>query len=146
MKTDGVVRRAKKNDISRILFLGRNIKEFISSRQSKFYSKDELEDWIHKPKDNIILTVFIGNKLIGFLCAKIISKHWCMIDTIGVEQRYRGQKIGSKLLEKLYSILEKKNIYYAQAFGGLKHKGTRKFWKDRGFQEGKKFVWIEKNL
>lgn len=56
-------------------------------------------------KNNIIYLVYDGHKLIGYLVADIRffpdNRYGCYISYFYVSQKYRGKKIGSKLLEKL---------------------------------------------
>jgi len=140
------IRRANKNDLNKIYFLGINIKEFIVSKRRKFYEKNELKEWVKKSQDNIFLIVEYDKQIIGFLYAKLISNYWCMLDNIGIIDEFRSKGIGSMLLKKLYQILDKKRVCYLQALVGIEYKKTRKFWKKKGFKEGKKFIWVDKNL
>lgn len=138
--------RAQKKDAIRICAFGRKIKELSASKKARFHSKKDIEEWIKKPKDNITLVVFDEKKFIGFLYAKIMSNQWCMIDSLAIDDAYRKQGIGSLLLDYLFNILEKKEIWYVQAFVGLNNIKGRKFWREKKFKEGKKFIWLERNL
>lgn len=111
-----------------------------------FYKKEELEGWIMKPKGNILLVATEDDEVIGFIYAKVISPRWCMLESLGVEDKHRGKGIGTKLLENLYAILKEKGVDYIQALVGEEHNKSHEFWKRKGFVEGKKFIWIEKYL
>ena len=140
------IRRAKEKEAVKICALGRKTKDLAASEKAKFHRKKDIEEWIKKPKDNIVLVVFDGRKFIGFLLAKIMSSQWSVIDSVVLDQSYRGQGIGTLILDKLFNILEKKRIYYAQAFVGTENIKGRKFWQEQRFKQGKKFIWVEKNL
>lgn len=143
---DIIIRRAEMGDISKIISLGRNTKEFICSKKAKFYSRDEFENWIRRPSKNIILVIFQKGNFAGFLCVKIMSIHWCAIDTIAVKPEFRNFGMANLLLEHLYAILRKKNVCYVQALVGIEHTGTKKFWKAQDFQEGKKIIWFDRYI
>lgn len=138
------IRRARVRDISGIRGLGKTMEEFVCSPSVKFYSREELKEWIKKPKDNILLVAEINKKIEGFLYAKIMAREWCMIDNIGVKQDWRKKGIGKILLEELFKILKSKKVNFVQLFANLKHKKTINFWKNRKFNEGEKFLWLEK--
>lgn len=140
------IRLARVIDIPKIISLGKNTKEFICSKKAKFYSRDEFENWIKQPNKNIILVVFQKGNFAGFLCAKIMSIHWCSIDTIAIEPKFRNFGIANLLLENLYAILRKKNICYVQALARTKYIGTKKFWKAQGFQGGGKLIWFDRYI
>lgn len=140
------IRRVRVVDIPKIISLGRNTEEFICSKKARFYSRDEFENLIRLSNKNIILVIFQKGNFAGFLCAKIMSIHWCSIDTIAIEPKFRNFGIANLLLEHLYAILRKKNICYVQALAGTKYVGTKKFWKAQDFQEGKKLIWFDKYI
>lgn len=127
MKTNLKIRRAKKEDIPEILSLGTKIKEFVVSNETKFYHKDELEEWVKKPKDNILITATKDDMLIGFLYAKLISNNWCMLDSIGINKNYRINGIGTSLLNYLYKLIKKREVNYIQTLTDVKHRKTREF-------------------
>ena len=139
-------RRARLNDVPKILVLGKEAKELIASKTTKFYDKRELVDWIKKPKDNILLVAERDKVILGFIFAKIMSPNWCMIDGILVKRDERGKRIGTHLLERLNSILKKKKNYFLQLFVDAHCQKAFKFWQKKNFRRGKIFVWFEKDL
>lgn len=141
-----IINRAKKEDVAAIFELGQKIPELKYSKDSPFCEILEVDEWVADQKINIILTAKLGNKLVGFLIAKMLSKSWCALDDIAVAKKFRGQGIGNKLLNKLYDILKKKKINYINVLIGASYKRVRAFWRAKGFKETKKFVWAEKDL
>lgn len=138
--------QARKKEAAKICALGRKIKELSASEKARFHKEKDIEEWIKKPKDNIILVAFDEKKFIGFLLAKIMSSQWSMIDSLAVDPAYREQGIGSLILNELFNILEKKEVWYVQAFVRTENIKGRKFWQEKKFKEGKKFIWLERNL
>jgi len=141
-----IIRRAKEQDVEKIYAIGRKIHQFIYSKSSGFYSKKELREYIKKPKDNIFFVALREEKLVGFIYASIISQDWCMLDIIAVDPKFQDKGVGSLLLEELHETLKERKISYIQALVRAEFKKTREFWKRKGFKEGKRFIWIEKNI
>lgn len=139
------IRRAKRGDVREIYNLGSKVDELKFSKGA-FHGKDEFFEFINKPKENIILVAVRKDKLVGFLYARIISKHWCMIDNLAVKRGFRNRKIGTLLLNRLYLVLKERNVDYVQILEEIHHKKTRNFWKEKGFKEEKVFLWADKRL
>ena len=111
-----------------------------------FYDLEEIEEWVEKQKSNILIVAEENGFVIGFLYAKIVSSQWCMLESLGVDKAYRGKGIGTRLVDHLYGVLKERKIDYVQALVGEEHPISREFWKRKGFKEGKKFIWIEKDI
>lgn len=143
------IRRAKEKDINKIIKIGSELEDALKASKSNkchFHERLEFIEFIKKPKENILLVAEYNKQVIGFLYAKILTKDWCMIDNLAVEKEFQNEGVGTHLLNELYNILNNKKIAYLQCLIEINHKKTRKFWKDRGFKEGKTFVWVDKFL
>lgn len=140
------IRRGKPNDLDHVYKLGSRMKELNFSRKIKFHEKEEIAEWIKKPKDNLFFVAVDSRKVVGFIYAKIVDKDWCMIDNLAVDKNHRHQRIGTKLLDTIYNVLKKRKMWYTQALVEIGHHKTRKFWKEEGFRQGRTFVWYEKEL
>jgi N-acetylglutamate synthase-like GNAT family acetyltransferase len=140
------IRRGKLKDISQIYNLGKHAKELEFSKKMNFHDKVELKEFVTKTKDNILLVSISNKKVIGFLYAKIVSRTWCILDNLVVDEKFREEGIGSLLLEDLYKILKNKKVNYIQILEDIHHKKTREFWKKKGFKEEKKFIWADKRI
>jgi N-acetylglutamate synthase-like GNAT family acetyltransferase len=140
------IRKARKEDVDEIYHLGNKINQlkFSFSKKHNFHEKDEMTEWIRKPKDNIFLVSFQNERAVGFLYAKIIDCHWCLLDNIAVLPKYRKHGIGTMLLDSLYEILREQKIDYIQILEEVHHKKTRDFWKKKGFKERHVFIWADK--
>lgn len=141
------IRRAQPRDVDNIFNLGSGFKDSLKAskiRGEHFHEKSEFLEYIKNPKKNVLLVAEVDNKFVGFVCAELIDKEWCVLDNIAVDKKYQGRGIGTKLLDELYSILRKKKIFYIQLLAEKNHKKIQKFWKSKGFKEGKTFVWFDK--
>lgn len=143
------IRCAQKRDVNNIFNLGCKLEGSLKASKQKgehFHDKSEFLKFIKNPKDNVLLVAEIDNKFIGFIYAEIRDGNWCSIDNIAVDKKYQGLGIGTKLLNELYRILRKKKINYIQLLVEKNHKQTQKFWKSKGFKEGKTFIWFDRYL
>jgi N-acetylglutamate synthase-like GNAT family acetyltransferase len=141
------IRRAKLKDADKIYEIGSNMKELNFSNKFKFHQKDEIIEFVKKPKDNIFLVALIDEKIVGFLYAKILAYGqwgWCMLDNLAVEKKFRGEGIASMFLKELYKIMKKRKVHYVHILEDVHRKKTKKFWHDRGFKEERIFVWADK--
>ena len=123
-------------------------KEFMTSDGSKydFFDQDEIEDWARKRKGQIALVAEIDSQVVGFLLARLATRYWCLIEAVSVEDKFRKKGIGKKLLEELYKILKKEDIYIYQAFVRSDMKQPQIFWRKQGFKARKTFTWFDKRL
>lgn len=144
MKSKIIIRKARKEDINQIFKLGEQIPELKFSKKH-FHEKFELKQFT-KGNDNIFLIAEFNKEILGFIYAKILTKDWCMLDNLVVDEKYREHGIGTILLNELYKILKKQKVSYVQILEEIHHKNTRNFWKDKGFKEEKVFVWADKIL
>ena len=140
------IRRAKKKDISKLLTLGRKIKEFNISGETRFYSKKELSEFIRKTKDNILLVVLCNDKLVGFTYCKIISSQWCLWESMAILPNFRKKSVATLLFEKLQSIIKNQGIEVIETYVSPKNQKIRNFCKKYGFKEMKTFLLLEKEI
>lgn len=143
------INKAKPQEAAEVYRLGKKIHELDFSRKYPFHELSEIKEFISRPKENVLLTARVDGKLIGFIYAKILSHHaggWCMLDNLGVEEKYRRHGAGETLLKALYKEIKKRKIWYVQILEEAHHKKTRAFWKKMGYKETKTFVWAEKTV
>jgi ribosomal protein S18 acetylase RimI-like enzyme len=139
-----IIRNPKKTELEKIYRLGCSMKEFAVSDYVRYYRREEIREFMGNNKDNIFLVAAYKDQIVGSLFAKIISRRWCMMDSICVRDNYQRRGIGSQLIEKLYTILKKENIHYVQAIVEQENTKARNHYQKMGFEEGRKFIWIEK--
>lgn len=136
-----MIRKVQEKDIDFIINLAKKSPELNASLNKTFPSKKELLEWL---KDDKVVFLVEENK--GFLLAKLNSSEWCMIDALSIEHDFRNQGIATKLLNELYSILKERKINYISGLVLENFQNSRDFWKKKGFFEGKKLIWFEKDL
>ena len=140
------IRTARKKDIGPIYELGKKTLELSFSKEMTFHDKSEFKEFISHPKDNILLIAEREGEVIGFLYAKIISRTWCLLDSLTVKREYRKHGIGTQLLTGLYKMLKEDKVTYVQILEQINQKKTRRFWREQGFKEEKVFIWADRRL
>jgi ribosomal protein S18 acetylase RimI-like enzyme len=143
------IRKARPADAKILYRLSGNMEEMLGSKEMSHYTLKEIRTWIKK-EDKLWLVAEIAKgkkvKTIGFLFAMFVSHEWCIIDSIGVKDGYRGMGIGKLIFENLTKICKKRKIHYLQSLVDIKNKPAQKFWQSSGFQKGKTFIWIDREL
>lgn len=140
------IRCAKKTDLASIYKMGMDTKELWVSKNTKFYTKKELSDWFQNPRENLLLVATAYKKIIGFSFSKIMSSEWAMGDTMAIDSKFRNLGIGSLLFKKRVKILKKLGINFLSSIVKANSKKSRDFWKKKGFKEGERLIWMEKNI
>jgi len=143
MKNDGFkvkVRLAKQKDVNNIYKIGTSHSDFAVSKRIRFYERNEIKEWIRN-KSHIFLVAEKGNKIIGFLCCIIISRHWAMIDNLFILPEYRHTGNGKKLLETCIKKLKERKIDYATRL--IKLKKFSKKYPLMGFKPESKYIWVD---
>ncbi len=140
-----IIRVAKTEDIDAIYEIGINEEGFLLSKNTKFYGKNFLKNWIKNPYNDILIVAQFKDKIVGFLFCRIIRNSWAILENIAVIPQKRMMKVGSLLLEVCLNLLLDNGIDY---ISGIIREGNKneKFFGKKGFSFGNKFVWIEKYI
>lgn len=99
------------------------------------YFKNEI-----KNKNNILLVYEENGIIAGYIYLKAIKdeeQQGYLIDGLYVEEKYRNQKIATKLLEHSLSILSKKKISFVDINVLSKNTIAKKLYSKVGFEEYK---------
>lgn len=104
----------------------------------KWCSKKTISLWITDPKDDVLLVVRDGKKLVG-MCIVMVLRNWAFCIGLFVEEQYRGKGIGKQLLDKAHIKLKQKNIENMILLVDTKNEKALKFYKREGFTQGYPF-------
>ena len=130
-------------DSENIYKFGEVEKSFRVSEEIKFYEKEELEEWIRKKKD-ILLIAMEKEEIVGFACCKVMSSHWGVVDNLYVKEEWRKKGVGSLIFNKIIFLLKKKKIKYVNVLVDVMDSKTRGYLEKRGFKSQKEYVWMDK--
>lgn len=127
-------------DINKLMQFGLSQKAFEVNSYIKFYEPLELEELI---KNDIVLTITSENEIIGFLCCKIMSNHWAMLDNLIIKEEFRGLGYGKSLLNQLFNKLKEKKIEYLSTLVAEENKDLKNQMEHFGFIRQKSYQWMD---
>ena len=133
-------RIAKKEDVEQVWNIGNNVSEFKTAENVViFWPKEILENCINK-EDILFYVVEIENKIIGFSIVNLNqSLGKAEIENIYVLPKYRKNKIGTALLDKILQELKIRNYNNVNCLADE----AISFYEKYGFTKGKDFVWMD---
>lgn len=133
-------RIAKKEDVEQVWNIGNNVSEFKTAENVViFWPKEILENCINK-EDILFYVVEIENKIIGFSIVNLNqSLGKAEIENIYVLPKYRKNKIGTALLDKILQELKIRNYNNVNCLVDE----AISFYEKYGFTKGKDFVWMD---
>lgn len=142
-----ITRRARKEDLDKIIQLSIETAEFIVNEKITFYEYSELEYWISDQVNNILL-VSVNSKsdIIGFLFCKIMSPHWALLDNFYVTCNSRNRIIAKNMFMELEDILKCSHIQYLSVLIKEHHSRTMEICKMMDFEQRAKYFWFDKFL
>ena len=121
-------------------------KKYDNSIDDKFTVKDYFKNVI-KDDSNILLSYKVDGKIVGYTYLKPIKindLNGYLIDGIYVIEKYRGKKIGTKLLKEAIEISKKNNAKFIDINVLNENKEAKKLYEKLGFFEFK--INMKKNI
>lgn len=134
------IRIAKKEDVYQVWNIGNNVSEFKTSENVViFWPKETLENCINKD-DILFYVVESENKIIGFSIVNLNkSLGKAEIENIYILPKYRGNKVGTALLDEILKELKVRNYNNVNCLADE----AIEFYKRYGFTKGKNFAWMD---
>ena len=100
--------------------------------------KNYFEDLI---KNEFVIVAIVNEKIIGYLAGTICEKcpyeitQYGEINNMLVDNNYRGQGVGKRLINKFKDYCKSKNINNLKVVASAKNTNAIKFYKTQGFNE-----------
>ncbi len=137
------IRIAKKEDVEQVWNIGNNVSEFKTAENVViFWPKKTLENCINK-EDILFYVVEKEEKVVGFSIVNLNqSLGKAEIENIYVLPKYRKNRIGTALLDKILQELKVRNYNNVNCLADE----AIEFYKRYGFIQGKDFVWMDITL
>ncbi|MDO8497908.1 MAG: GNAT family N-acetyltransferase [bacterium] len=146
-KTALIIRLMKIGDIKNLLNTGSNEKGFQVSENTIFWTKGELEKWVIKNRDDILLIAESGEDLRGYAFSMFHPPTGIgLITNIYVTEAYRHIGIAQLLITESIRLLKEKGATYVYAQVESTNIQSLKIFQDTGFTKGKDFTWVEQIL
>lgn len=158
-----IIRRAEEKDIPPITKLGEGLTSLHLEFDPDYYVYDRegfstsFSQWLASqiPLSSSLLLVAEENdqpagrqgNIVGFMSGFIKYLFpWYSIKRVGhisftfIDKNFRGQGIGSKLLEEAISWFKSQNLSYVELYANEKNFPGLTFWKSHGFADFQKFL------
>ncbi len=143
------IRKIKKDDIDAICSLKEKLQDY-HRKLDKYYQKgskirQKFKNYLKREWRKRNFKVFVAEiegKIIGYIIGKIVKgksltslSKFGVISDIFVEESFRDQKLGEKLVQKLISWFKTRKISHLELSVHTKNELGIKFWKKLGFKE-----------
>jgi len=140
------IRKATQADVDTIHELGNSVGEFtVNAETVNFWPKEVLANVIQS--DDGLMFVAEDTGVVGFVI--INYNHGfkkALIENIYVMPDKRGQGVGSKLLEHMFTSLVDIGCQYVTSLVPPDAQGAIELYKRSGFSQGEQFVWLDRIL
>lgn len=146
------VRIAEKKDFSELYALGLATPEFRVGAEGEFMEEGEFLSAIENP-NGTFLQAEEEATIIGFIYAswRDIERGpqttWACLVYLVVESRYRKQKVAQKLYDTCLKELQQHKITNVYGWANSESDGSIiRFLKKQGYQQGHKYIWMDKKI
>ena len=126
--------------------------EFKVSSSGEFMEEDEFMAAI-EDTSSVFLLAESGSEVLGFIYAnrqdpeRASKTKWACLVYLVVKQEYRGRGVAQKLYDSCIEELKKYGITRLYGWANSESDGSIiKFMRKNGFNEGHKYIWMDKNI
>lgn len=140
-----VIRDMREADVAAVVAIGRGASELKTNEDDEFWDEELLKDWV--AGDDVMLVVESGGRVVGFMLTQIhkATKAGYLSD-VAIHPDWRGQGIGSRLIEAVLARLKERGIQYVYGLTKVENEKIHGLLKKFGFTQGNAFYWFEKYL
>lgn len=140
------IRKAIAGDTDAIYALGEHVSEFsVNDETVNFWPKALLSSAVES--DDVLVLIAEEQDIMGFVIVNYsFGLKKAIIENIYVDPKARGQGIGARLLEELFTQLQAKGCEYIATLIPLDAHDALKLYTGKGFSRGESFVWLDKSL
>ncbi|HOX35996.1 MAG TPA: GNAT family N-acetyltransferase [Methanoregulaceae archaeon] len=139
-----IVRNATPTDTGAIFRMGSEEEVFGVSPRIRFYERQELDEWVASPQDNLLLVLDCEGEVRGFLFCKLMSSHWAYLDNFYVHPAARGHGYGKLLIQALLDLLRERKIAYLSTLVAEHDPYLSRYFESGGLAVEKTYWWLER--
>lgn len=134
-----------KEDVSEVVKIGLCTKQLqVDDEKDMYYEPKTLLKAIESPSE-ICLVAKDGDTIAGFFLAHLnLVFSEVYISDVALKPEYRGQGVGTMLMDEARIILKRKNIDWSWALAQQENTAMHKFMEKQGFIRGKLFYFFYK--
>jgi ribosomal protein S18 acetylase RimI-like enzyme len=133
------------DDVEIMFAWGEQNSELWSDKESKWYSKEGIKEWIEHPLNDVLFAARVDGVLAGMSTTHILHG-WAFCDGLYVSPDYRKLGIGRMLLEKTEERVKALHVGNLSLLCDTENTAGLALYEKVGFKEGLKFIWMYKNL
>lgn len=111
----------------------------------KWFSKKSLLKMLENPEDDIFLVARKNGQPIG-MCMTTTIRDWAYCFALFVEENYRGQGIGKKLIDETHRQLKENGVESLILLVDVKNERAERFYLREGYRKGYGFHMMIKRL
>ncbi|MBU3904899.1 MAG: GNAT family N-acetyltransferase [Nanoarchaeota archaeon] len=144
------IRKATIDDFEELYKIGSNTPEFRVSASEAFMDPDDFK-W-HITNDKCVFLLAEEKDTQGFICAHAKdldrgteNKYACLV-YLTVVPEYRGRGIAKELYSKCEDELKDMGITHMYGWANAEGNAILKFMNKQGYDEGHRYVWVDKKL
>jgi [ribosomal protein S18]-alanine N-acetyltransferase len=140
-----VIRDMREADVAAVAAIGRGASELKTNEDDEFWDEELLKDWV--AGDDVMLVVEADGQVVGFMLTQVhkATKAGYLSD-VAIHPDWRGQGIGSRLIEAVLARLKERGIQYVYGLTKVENEKIHGLLKKFGFTQGNAFYWFEKYL
>jgi len=140
-----VIRDMREADVAAVAAIGRGASELKTNEDDEFWDEELLKDWV--AGDDVMLVVESAGRVVGFMLTQVhkATKAGYLSD-VAIHPDWRGQGIGSRLIEAVLARLKERGIQYVYGLTKVENEKIHGLLKKFGFTQGNAFYWFEKYL
>ncbi|MDP1722008.1 MAG: GNAT family N-acetyltransferase [Candidatus Gottesmanbacteria bacterium] len=142
---DVTITEASLNDVDTLFRWGEENWELWGGEESKWYNKEELAALIGINKEDLFFIARYDKKPVG-MCLTRVFEGWAYLESLFVIKDYRGQGIGTMLVNKMVGPLKKRKIRNLSIQPEVENNKALSLYKKLGFVQGFTFHWMDKAL
>lgn len=146
------IKIATVKDFDVLYTLGKATPEFKVGASGEFMEEDEFRSAIENP-NGVFLLADVGGEIAGFVYAgyKDIERgpnsKWACLVYLVVRPENRGGGVAQKLYSECVKKLKERGITDIYAWANIESDGSIvKFLEKQGFDEGHKYMWMDKEI
>ena len=140
------IRAMLPRDAKAVAKLWRSTKELWPDDKIKFQSEKSLKEWLSDKGNDLLIVYEKNQKIIGFLTATVLPYKSACIDDLAVVPVQRGKGIAGELHDYAIKYFKNKKVEFVYCWVKGESQSSRRFWKKKGFNEGKSFVFAWKTI
>lgn len=122
---------------------GRDNWELWGDKETKWYTRKSLEQWVMNPRDDVLLVARVDGVLAG-MCVSSNLRSWAYCAGLFVDKPYRKKGIGRMLVEEAIGRFQTAGVDDLVFLVDQKNTEGYKFYQKIQCKEGEKFIWMYK--